>query len=118
MASIVTQNLNDRIKNDTFRSVQFTLTDENSDPIDLTGATIEIEFRFRCKTGSVVKSVSVGSGITVATPANGILVLDAFTPVDWAADTYYYDCEIGFSDGTIQTPVQGMVEILQDTTNT
>ena len=117
MASIVTQQLNDRIKNDTFKSVQFTLTDQMAAAIDLTGASIDIEFRFRSKTGSVVKAVSVGSGITVSTPSNGILVLDEFTPVDWAADTYFYDVQITFSDGTIQTPVQGTVCVLQDTTD-
>ena len=117
MASIQQVDLNDRIKNDTFKSVQFTLKDESSVAIDLTGASIQIQFRYRSKTGAIVKDVSVASGITVATPASGILVLDAFTPVDWEVDTYYYDVQITFADATIQTPVWGTVKVLQDVTD-
>ena len=116
MASIQRQNLRDRIKNDTSKSVQFTLTDQNSDPIDLTGASVQIQFRYKSRTGTVVKDVSVGSGITVATPANGILVLDAFTCA-WTPDVYYYDVQVTFADTTIQTPVWGTVTVLQDVTD-
>ena len=116
MASIQRKNLYDRIKNDTSKSVQFTLTDESSVAIDLTGASIQIQFRYKSKTGTIVKDISVGSGITVATPASGILVIDAFT-CDWTPDIYYYDVQITFADTTIQTPVWGTVTVLQDVTD-
>ena len=117
MATIQTTNLKDRIKNDTFSSVQFTFQDNLGAAIDLTGATIQIQFRFRSKTGSIVKDVAIGSGITVAAPATGVIVLDEFTPVDWAVDTYYYDVQITFATGVIRTYVQGTVKVLQDTTD-
>ena len=117
MAVIQTSNLENRIKNDTFASVNFNIKDGLGAAIDLTGASVQIQFRYRCKTGTVLKDVSIGTGITVTTPTNGIITLDAFTPITWEVDTYYYDVQITFSDGRIKTYVQGTVKILQDTTN-
>ena len=116
MATIQKQRLNDRVKGDTFKSVQFTFKDTGGDAIDLTGATLQIQFRYKSKKGNVAKDVSSGSGITVSAPATGVAVLDAFTPITWDAGTYYYDVQITFADTTIQTPVYGTVEVLQDTT--
>jgi len=51
MASILNHKLNDRIKGDTFSSVQFEYIDSDTDnPVDLTGAFIEIDFMYKCKT--------------------------------------------------------------------
>ena len=116
MAVIQTSNLRDRVKNDTFRSVEFIL-EKNDLPIDLTGVSIAIQFRYRCKTGKVVKNISTGSGITITDAVNGTFEIDEFTPVDWEIGTYYYDVQITFIDGSIKTYVQGNVKILQDTTN-
>ncbi len=53
----VTKNLKNRIKNDTFSSVEFEYLDNVGSPIDLTDAAIQIQFRYRCKTGVVVKDI-------------------------------------------------------------
>ena len=116
MAVIQTSPLENRIKNDTFRSVEF-IIDVDGTPVDLTGVTIQIQFRFRCKTGSVVKDIATTSGITITDAVNGTFEIDEFTPVDWAVDTYYYDAQITFTDGSIKTYIQGTVKILQDTTD-
>lgn len=117
MASIVQRDLRDRIKNDTFSSVEFVFYDNLGSPIDLTGCTIQIQFRFRSKTGAIVKDISTGSGITLTDAANGTFEIDKFTPVDWAADCYYYDVQVTFTDSTIKTYVWGQVKVLQDVTN-
>lgn len=116
MAVIQTSKLRDRVKNDTFRSVEFIL-EEDGVAIDLTGVSIRTQFRYRCKTGRIVKDISNGSGITLTDPLNGTFKIDEFTPVDWEVDTYFYDVQITFTDNTIKTFVQGTVKILQDTTN-
>ncbi len=116
MVVIQTSNLRDRIKNDTFRSVQF-IFEQNDLPIDLTGVGIRIQFRYRCKTGKVVKDISNGSGVTITDAINGTFEIDQFTPIDWEVGSYYYDVQITFTDGSIKTYVQGSVKILQDTTN-
>ncbi len=117
MASIVTKNLKDRLKNDTFSSVKFTIQDNLGAPIDLTGVSIHIQFRFRKKTGNVVKDITLGSGITLTDATNGIFTIDKFTPVTFEVDTYFYDAEITFTSGDIHTYVQGTFKVIQDTTN-
>lgn len=117
MASIVTKDLKDRVKGNTFALVRFTYQDNLGAAIDITGATIETEFRFRCKTGAVVKTITTASGITIENATSGIFVFDAFTPVTWEVDSYYYDVKVTFADGTIETYVQGIVKILQNITD-
>ena len=90
---MVTKNLKDRIKNDTFSSVEFEYLDNVGNPIDLTGASIQIQFRYRCKTGSVVKDISNGSGITITDAVNGLFEIDKFTPITFDVNTYYYDVQ-------------------------
>ena len=116
MATIVRKDLRDRIKNDTFSSVKFTIQDGNAVAIDLTGVAIAIKFRYRCKTGSVVKTLSIGSGITLTTPLSGIFHIDEYTPIVMEVGKYYYDVEITFTDGTIKTYVWGTFNVLQDIT--
>src|SRR5690606_26649768 len=117
MASIVQRNLEDRIKNDTFSSVEFEYLDANDDPIDLTDCTIRAQFRFRTKIGTVVKDVYENNGITLTDPENGKFEIDEFTPVDWEVDSYYYDVQVTFPDGRIKTYVWGIVKIIQDITD-
>ncbi|MBV1952740.1 MAG: hypothetical protein KUG64_11175 [Cycloclasticus sp.] len=116
MATIVRKNLKDRVKNDTFSSVNFTLLDGLGDPIDITGVAIHIQFRYRCKTGSVVKDIEVGTGITLTDPTNGIFTIDEFTPITFEVGDYYYDAQITFTDGSIKTYVYGTFKVLQDVT--
>ena len=117
MAVIQTKVLKDRIKGDTFGSVNFIIENSLGAAIDLTGATIKIQFRYRSKLGAIVRDMDIGTGITVPTPTNGILTIDAFEPIAYAIDTYFYDVEITFSDGRIKTYVQGTFKVLQDTTH-
>ena len=117
MASIIQRDLNDRVKNDTFSSVEFIYKDNLDAPIDLTGVTIQIQFRYRSKTGTVVKDITTGSGITLTDAVNGKFEIDAFTPINWAVDCYYYDVQVTFSATNIKTYVWGLVKILQDITN-
>ena len=111
MATIQRVNLEHRVKNDTFAAVNLTFTGVN-----LTGSAIRIMFRYRTKTGTVVKDISNGSGITITDAATGQFTIDAFTPVDWAVDTYYYDVQITSSAGAINTYLWGTVNIIQDIT--
>ena len=42
---MVVKKLSDRIKNDTFSSVEFEYLDEIGTPLNLTGASIRVQFR-------------------------------------------------------------------------
>jgi hypothetical protein len=119
MAVIIqTNKLLPRLKNDTFASVDFKIKNFNTGlPIDLTDVTAQMQFRYNTKLGSVVKDVSVGSGLTITDAENGWITLDAFTPVSWEIGCYHFDLPITYPSGVIKTYNQGTVEIIQDTTD-
>ena len=116
MATIMTHKLNDRIKGDTFSSVQFEYIDsDTSNPVDLTGAFIEIDFMYKCKTGTkVLQTDSNLNGVDIIAPTDGRFVLEAFTPITWEIGTYFWDVKVTFADGSKKTYIQGTVKILQD----
>ena len=107
----VTQNIKPQLKGDTFNGVRFTL----SPATDLTGATIRTQFRRGGKKNSVSKDLSIGSGITVEYLELGIFVWDSFI-MDLEVATYYYDVQITFPNGNVNTWVEGTITVTQDTT--
>jgi len=115
MADVIqTVVLNDRIKNDTFESINFIFSDGVPNPIDITTWIFRLQFRLKSKTGKIMKDVSVGTGLTITDGPNGVLRLDTFE-LDWPAATYYYD--INANTGTKKkTYIQGTMEVVQDTT--
>ena len=106
----------DQYKNDTFDGVGFTLQNEAEAPIDLTGASIKIQFRHRSRGGAVVKEITNVDGITIENAANGMFKIDSFI-IDWTPELYYYDVEIIFNDGTVKTYIQGKLKVIQDITH-
>lgn len=116
MATIAFKNLRDRVKDRTSKSVEFTINDSIGTPVDITGSTIEIDFRYRCKTGKIVKETSIGSGITVIDAVNGRFDLDKFL-LDWEVGLYWYGVVITFPNGDIDENLQGEVKVLQNIPN-
>ena len=114
MASIGTYNFpNPHVKGDKFLGGQYTLS-LNGSVKDLTSATARCMFRRGSKTGKVVKSLTVGSGLTLTDASNGVITIDAFV-MDFRPDTYFYDIEITDSAGVIKTFVEGTIVVMQDT---
>ena len=107
----VKQKIQPQLKGDKFNGVRFTL----SPATDLTGATIRTQFRRGSKTNSVSKDLSIGSGITIEFLELGIFVWDSFN-MDLEVAKYYYDVEITFPNGDVNTWVEGTMEVTQDTT--
>lgn len=114
MALPQTNNFIEHVKGTTFEAVAFTFQ-ENGAPINLTGVAIKIEFRKGSKTGPVQKQCEIGSGITVPTPTNGRIVLDAFV-ADMPLSTYYYDVKLIFSPTVVKVYIGGILPIVQNVT--
>ena len=114
--SIETKNLRDRVKNRTSKSVEFTMQDNLGAPIDITGATIEIDFRYNSKVGEIVKETAIGTGITLTDAVNGRFDLDSFL-LDWEVGCYWYGVVITFPSGDIDENLQGKVTVLQNIPN-
>jgi hypothetical protein len=110
----VKYNFKDVVIGDTFTEKVITMTREGL-PIDLTGASIAIQFRAKSKAGTLGKSISVGSGITITDATAGILTIAAFT-VTMAVDRYFYDAEFTIS-GVIETYFEGVQNVLQGVTD-
>ena len=100
-------------KGDTFDDLQFTLSIDGT-PEDLTNYAIACKFRIRSKVGDEVKSISIGSGITLVDAVNGVFKIDAFG-VDWVVATYYYDIQFTLA-GVIDTYIEGKMDVIQDVT--
>jgi len=106
-----TQALSNQLKGDTFNGARFTL----SPVTDLTGASIQTQFRRDGKTNPIQKDIAVGTGITVEDLANGVFVWDAFI-IDWTVGTYHWDVQITFADTSVKTYIEGTIKVVQDTT--
>lgn len=108
-----TYNYPDTLFGDTFEGVQFTVT-VNASPLDLTGATIKTEFR-DLFSGALVKTLEIGTGITVTDAVNGVFQVDAFI-VDIPVGNHKHDVQITLADSRVKTYITGSWEILQDVT--
>ena len=99
---------------DTFDAYTFTGIQIDAVNIDLDDyPTIEMEVRRSKKTGTVVKTLTKGSGLTQASATN--LTIDAFT-VNFTPGTYYYDIQFTHTDGSIYTYFDGVITVTQDVT--
>ena len=112
MASITTYKLNDRVKGDTFESIEIEFLHGTGIPINIEGATIEATFNYGCLTGIPVYTPKIGSGITITDAPNGLVTIDSFTPLTWEVGTYYYSVTITFANGEIHTYLKGSVKVL------
>lgn len=109
-------NFPDVLKGDTFKSRDITIkNDTTQTPIDLSGCLIDCEFRKTTKTGIIVKTISVGSGVVLTNAVNGIFTIDSFL-ANWDAGIYYYDFQFTFPNGKIITYFGGYLKLIQDVT--
>ena len=108
--------LGKQYKGDTFSGVRFTIKDKETDTgIDLTDATIKIQFRRNSAKGAIIKELTELDGVTIEDAANGIFTIDPFI-TDWTPADYYYDIQITFLSGVIKTYIMGTICIIQDIT--
>ena len=83
---------------------------------DITGATVRYTLRERTYDGTQVLQKIVGNGVSLTTPASGILdvtLSSADTATLSPSFTYAYDCELTLS-GQVQTVQSGVIVIIGD----
>jgi hypothetical protein len=103
---------------DTFSGQQYQFENADGGHTSLSSATIRSQIRLCDKEGSVKKTLTNGSGITVTDAVNAIIVMDPFDFDDsiFIASEYWYDIEVTYPDGTIKTWIEGVFNIIQDVT--
>jgi hypothetical protein len=105
----------DQWQGDTFAGWEFTIT-RNGVVKDLTAAEITMTFLPNNRRSNT-QVLTVGAGITLTDPTNGIFEVDEITPFNWDSGEYSFDCEIKYADGEIKTPFKSVWKIHQDKTN-
>ena len=105
------------VRGDTIEALEITLTwDETGTPVNLSGATIRVQFRRCTPDGCVVYEAEIDDGVSVLDATNGVYKIDEFVANFPDAGTYYYDTDIKLSDGYKTTPVGGTLVLTQDVT--
>lgn len=94
------------IKGDTLKSISFEILTgptTNQTPIDLTGATIRIDF-INSKLSNIHYLLSSSTGdITITDAVNGLFKINSINRLDWKAGVYIGDLEFTYSDTTRTT---------------
>lgn len=90
--------------------VEFFNETTNQD-IDLTGVTAICQFRFGGKSGDLKIEMTIGDGLSIPTPTNGIIEIDAIDEFDWAEGDYYFDMRLTFTDNTDSYWARGILPV-------
>jgi hypothetical protein len=87
-------------------------------PINLTGYTAALQIRSLPESPTAVLSLTTGNGITIPTPTNGTVEVQATAVQTRAivAGTYYYDIEITSQGGIVYRLAQGQVVVSAEVT--
>ena len=109
-------NQDDIVQGDTC-SFRVTLSDENEDPINLTGTTADMEIKRL--DGTLVLALTIGDGITYTNPTAGemTITIDA-ADTDTLEPEYTYRYDVQWTNGAnIRTVVAGKLKIMSQITD-
>lgn len=116
-------NFSEQYRGTYFDGAQFVFTETNdvdgtlvTTPLDLTGASIKMDFKRTDKITEHKKSISNGYGITIVDATAGIVNIDGFT-VDLPAFNYIYDIKITFPGDIPRVYVRGFFPVNQHVTD-
>lgn len=99
-------------RNDTF-VISFTLLDQSSQPIDLSGAVVKMQVRDK-PDGEVLWELTEGDGITVGGTGNNVISISKVCDIN-GCGSYYYDLQATDS-GVVSTYVKGAFHVIKDIT--
>lgn len=103
----------------------FTLTDEDNEPVSLTGATIRGKVKndvddtavIMTFTGTVVSGADGEGEVTATAAVTAAVVLPASAAKKRPLTKYLYDIEVLFSDGYVQRILEGRCYFSPEVTN-
>lgn len=113
----ITYNLPDHRVGDTIRNLDFRYQQDSEDDesfLNFTGATVKLQVREWSKTGAVSLSLDLDDGLELQASGTKI-VMQTITP-DLGPGTYFYDLQVTWTDGSIQTLFSGQWNHFQDVT--
>lgn len=108
-----TYNFPDVVAGDTAEATDFVVT-INGAPLNLTGATIKMDYATRNE--SPVKHFTTADGsILITNPTSGIFEIVKYT-CNIDPGIYYYDLEITLPSGDKKTYIRGTIKVLSEIT--
>lgn len=102
------------VAGDTFKGTIALKTKATGDPIDLTDAVPKMQIRTVFGSPFVELELALGSGLTVATPASGVIAY--FITIDINPGNYVYDFQITYPDTSVLTYFRGRFKVLDGVT--
>jgi hypothetical protein len=102
----------DQKRGDTFNGRKITLK-KNGTAIDLTGATVLMQFKLDISGISRFEFKTANGSITIPNPLTGQIIMMPKV-INEVAGIYYFDMQITFPNGTVKTYLSGKWNITED----
>ena len=115
---MATYNLPNQYKGDNFEIITYKFYDNertSRNEKDLTENSPKMVIRESSKTGTIARTLTIGSGLTWTNQAEGILAVDSFI-CDFNAGNYFYDLQLtNDNDATdVKTYLRGVFQVIED----
>lgn len=121
MSRIGTVDFNEQVDGDTFttKEVNFFAADGVT-PLDLSDVTPKLQVRRGSANGKLLRTATVGDGITWVAQSTGELTFGGFDTSSWGGDgEYFYDLQFTYAtSGIVRTYLKGRIIIIDDVTAT
>jgi hypothetical protein len=103
------------LRGDTWDGITSVILQKNGIPLNLTGATIKMEFREDIDSPVVLELSTTNSKITITNALSGTISIPE-TIIDIPFGKYVYDLQVTLASGYNKTYMRGTWEIVADVT--
>jgi hypothetical protein len=111
----MTYNIPSHHRGDTWDGINSITINVNGSPINLTNASIKMEFRQAVDSPSVLIFSTTNNTIQVVNPLTGTFRIPA-RKIEIPFGEYLYDLQVTYADGTVKTYMSGVWNITPDIT--
>jgi hypothetical protein len=111
----MTYNIPSHRRGDTWDGINSITISVNGSPINLTGASVKMEFRQSLDSPVVLTLSTTDNSIIVTNAAGGVISIPA-KKIEIPFAKYLYDLQVTYSSGVVKTYMSGTWEITPDIT--
>jgi hypothetical protein len=111
----MTYNISSHRRGDTWDGINSITISVNGSPINLTGATVKMEFRQSLDSPVALTLSTTNNSILITNAVGGVIQIPA-KKIEIPFAKYLYDLQVTFSNGVVKTYMSGTWEITADIT--